>query len=493
MALDTPHIKCYRPISFRNVYGEQQVVPCRKCKACLSLSGQSRSLEISREASQHRFTEFITLTYSNANIPLCVPVPQILNAGTSIEEYRWIFCDKQTGVVLNEYDEYSPIKYSYEKMDYLLQKINLNGCFSYLRVRDCQLFMKRLRKYISIHFNDEKIRFYLVGEYGPQTYRAHYHLLLFHNSTPLSQNIRKVIRSCWKLGRISAELAKGDCAGYVSSYSVSKCVMPYFFNSIPFRPFSLHSTYFSNPDFAHYRKIAYEDTSVNFRERFNAVMASGEISSNGKIMRVSTPSSFLARLFPKCLGYDRKSSKQRLSMYVLYDTLTSAFGQHSVISLARRFYDYYYSGIDKEPLDSVAKILNLDDFIQRHFGLSVSAFPPDYKEDVLHYIERAIYLSKHFLQNVCNGLSPVYCLRVIEEYYNYVKQTQLSSFYEQQEIYFTDDNIDELSYLYYGSFDLEKFEKSSAHSAIINYYDEQFEKSIKKKKLNDLNKIFVYG
>lgn len=50
------------------------------------------------------------------------------------------------------------------------KKGNMTVC-----VRDCQLFMKRLRK----HFSDRKIRFFLASEYGPKGKRPHYHGIFF--------------------------------------------------------------------------------------------------------------------------------------------------------------------------------------------------------------------------------------------------------------------------------------------------------------------------
>ena len=44
-----------------------------------------------------------------------------------------------------------------------------------LRKRDFQLFMKRLRK----KYSDDRIRFYACGEYGSETFRPHYHAILF--------------------------------------------------------------------------------------------------------------------------------------------------------------------------------------------------------------------------------------------------------------------------------------------------------------------------
>lgn len=44
-----------------------------------------------------------------------------------------------------------------------------------LSVRDVQLFFKRLRK----KFTGRRIRYYLCGEYGPKTFRPHYHAIIY--------------------------------------------------------------------------------------------------------------------------------------------------------------------------------------------------------------------------------------------------------------------------------------------------------------------------
>lgn len=51
-----------------------------------------------------------------------------------------------------------------------------DNCYAMtLRKRDCQLWLKRLRR----KFKDVRIRFYLAGEYGTRTSRPHYHCILF--------------------------------------------------------------------------------------------------------------------------------------------------------------------------------------------------------------------------------------------------------------------------------------------------------------------------
>jgi len=58
-----------------------------------------------------------------------------------------------------------------------------------LRFRDVQLFLKRVRK------ANYYAKYICVGEYGGQTGRPHYHILLWTDAPPL------VLESHWKLGR----------------------------------------------------------------------------------------------------------------------------------------------------------------------------------------------------------------------------------------------------------------------------------------------------
>lgn len=45
--------------------------------------------------------------------------------------------------------------------------------------RDCQLFIKRLRKYIDTKGHGEKIKYLISAEYGHRTHRPHYHAIIF--------------------------------------------------------------------------------------------------------------------------------------------------------------------------------------------------------------------------------------------------------------------------------------------------------------------------
>lgn len=53
-----------------------------------------------------------------------------------------------------------------------------------LRMDDVSAFNKRLRRHNSYHYGEDKIRFYVAGEYGDTTSRAHYHILLYNITIP---------------------------------------------------------------------------------------------------------------------------------------------------------------------------------------------------------------------------------------------------------------------------------------------------------------------
>lgn len=89
-----------------------------------------------------------------------------------------------------------------------------------LRPQDCTLFFKRLRKRLG---NDRKIRYYLVGEYGDQTERAHYHAALFG----VSQQEESIVHDCWGHGHTMLGTLTYDSAQYIAGYVTKKLTSPY--------------------------------------------------------------------------------------------------------------------------------------------------------------------------------------------------------------------------------------------------------------------------
>lgn len=91
-------------------------------------------------------------------------------------------------------------------------------------------FLKRIRK----HFEPRKLRFYLVGEYGDESGRPHYHVGLFNYPTcshGLTQYNRHGIKCCdtckgvqslWGFGNVYLASLEPNSAAYIAGYVTKK-------------------------------------------------------------------------------------------------------------------------------------------------------------------------------------------------------------------------------------------------------------------------------
>ena len=109
------------------------LVPCGKCPSCLSDRARDWSNRCLMELKTSGSAIFVTLTYDDFHLPI---------------------------------DDDGPT----------------------LRVRDVQLFFKRLRK----DFPNSRIRYLLSGEYGSKTSRPHYHAIIFGLSLSDFPDIRPI-------------------------------------------------------------------------------------------------------------------------------------------------------------------------------------------------------------------------------------------------------------------------------------------------------------
>lgn len=171
---------CYRPLqAYRTASGEivfdhrkadaDLTLPCGSCIGCRVDRARSWSLRCVHEASLHKLNCFVTLTYSDRNLP----------PGGS------------------------------------------------LRYRDFQLFMKRLRKRSGV-----RVRFFVCGEYGEQLSRPHYHACLFGYDFPDKKPVNylssgggwrsKLLEALWPAGHTHLGELNVQSAGYAARYVLKK-------------------------------------------------------------------------------------------------------------------------------------------------------------------------------------------------------------------------------------------------------------------------------
>lgn len=101
---------------------------------------------------------------------------------------------------------------------------------SSLSSRDLQLFMKRIRK-----AHGKSLRFFGVGEYGDETQRPHYHLALFGvgadsvcrlSNHGIRYDSDPMVDRCWNLGKTDVKPLVLETAAYICGYVVKKLTSP---------------------------------------------------------------------------------------------------------------------------------------------------------------------------------------------------------------------------------------------------------------------------
>lgn len=334
--------RCQHPRTVVNKYThESVVVSCGHCPSCILRRSAIQTNLLTTYSAQFRYVYFVTLTYAPCFLPTlevsiiesctddiadvpCFPNIDDLDSGdpnTYLFGFRSVPRSasvklKNSTVERTFRDPEIRFSYPMKPKDLLsiLGKINHNipNRIPYVCNRDLDLFLKRLRSY----YPDEKLRYYAVSEYGPTSFRPHWHLLLFSNSERFSQTVCENVSKAWSYGRCDASLSRGFAASYVASYVNSFVALPDFYTQMPkvVRPKSFHSIGFTESNlFPRKVRIAEVDEVTN--KCLNGVV----VERNGKFRTIKPTWPYLLRLFPRFSDSIRQSSSS------IYQLLSAAF------------------------------------------------------------------------------------------------------------------------------------------------------------------------
>lgn len=157
-------------------------IPCGKCAGCKMDYAKTWADRMMMELPYHDESYFVTLTYDNEHLPI--------------------------------------------------QDDGHGNLHATLVKSDVSEFMKRLRS--ALAYKDlPKVRFYACGEYGGQTFRPHYHLIIFglhlddllpNGKNPLGDQYfeSKFLDSIWSKGYVSVGSVTYESCAYVGRYVTKK-------------------------------------------------------------------------------------------------------------------------------------------------------------------------------------------------------------------------------------------------------------------------------
>lgn len=486
--MEYPYLKCLEPKRLINPHTHKHILaPCGKCAACLTNKSNQRTLKCKLESNYNKYCYFITLTYAEDYVPNI----KLIKHG---EEYLGILNSRnlpiRTNVGTITYklaDELYIGKFKTSLSEYLkITSRTTNEKLNILYKPDVQLFMKRLRKQISKDYKNEKIRYYITGEYGPTTYRPHFHILLWFENKTLSENLGKYLSSCWLYGRISSEQAL-NAASYVASYVNSTCNLPPILTSKYIKQFSLHSQFLGAKAFETEDEILSETHALEFARR--------RVNLCGTPTDVNSWRSINNSRYPKCRKYATLDSCRSYDLYTLARKAKTAYPNSS-----------NFSELRDNILNDVYNISNLyksnDNSIQFHSRLACVDYYTNYisayqlvSEQERKTYSRTLYLdlltSNKFLKNIN------YDDNKVSSYINKIHlfYSELEYDYLKRQIQSTDDIIkytgciDDINYLYSNIIGSHNVQESPLYAPFRTKSIKYLNDSVKHKKQNDNNNL----
>lgn len=294
-------------------------VSCGKCIPCLVDKCRSRASLIHAESDYHKYRVFVTLTYS----PGYVPTMDYYYDDFHVAH----FFDPDT------HESLGVLKISKRKLLSIQSKSSDNR-LHYARFSDVQKFIKRLRKHLKKYYN-EPIRYYIVSEYGPKTYRPHYHAVIFFDSAYVFGDFGKILHQTWSLGHFDYSQSRGGASNYVASYINSYVDIPKVFTLRGTHPRQSHSQRFALPTFSDDFKKTYKHTPSVFA-RIIRQNVHGEFSS------VAPWRSFKTFLFPKCYRFNDKSLFGRYVTYSVLPRLINYYHTSKITDIAMYIMEDYH-------------------------------------------------------------------------------------------------------------------------------------------------------
>lgn len=168
-------------------------VPCGKCEACIERKSNDWAVRLYYEWLYSKTSKFLTLTIADHFLKysdVCI------SYGSYREYHRLPTLDK----------------------------------------RSVQLFMKRLRKKLG-----NGLRFFLGGEYGEESGRPHYHLMLIDYDKKYEDTLIDIVESCWSYGNVNQGETNIQRCMYVAKYIYSTSNFDFNLITGLQKPFTLQS------------------------------------------------------------------------------------------------------------------------------------------------------------------------------------------------------------------------------------------------------------
>ena len=351
-----PFISCNNPFLVQSSRGPLYV-NCGHCVQCSNSKRKKLNLLLDLEIQNCKFCEFLTLTYDDKFLPfidfneyfdnkqrLGLNVDLMpLHLGTRVSYSFGRACLDQSCVNqfipfsvisknLSGYDLFknlssynSRIDEYFARFPWRTRGVRQKNIVPILWYSDMQKFLKRFRAFCKKEFGCT-FRYFAIGEYGTNSLRPHWHIVLLHNSLRLRYAFQDVVelsgstpenpRECaskifnstlWSYGDITTTTTDGRIASYISSYVNQSSDFPTILDAFPQKAF--HSVFLGE-------NRSYEQIADLFKSsRFEELTTTYVKDSKSILRPVSVPSSSYSRFNFRLTGFDIQDYKATYALF----------------------------------------------------------------------------------------------------------------------------------------------------------------------------------
>lgn len=515
-------LSCNHPVKVNTLKGVR-LVSCGKCIQCKTARRRKTELLLSLETQSHKYCELINLTYNDEFLPWvdlsaidgrfnsisseldyymrCLHpihfgdrVKQMYNPRTKQhyevrdkdyikQRYTSAFGTLETYVCYDTFDVtqlYLDLETYNKRIDEYYQKYpwrkrgisRQRNHIAILWNEDLQRYIDRLKKWIFRNYGC-KVRYFAVGEYGTNSLRPHWHLVLFHDSLQLRNAFQDVWKypnstksnpreiasalrraALWTFGDCTTTTTDGYASSYLSGYLNQSASLPRLLAAFPQKTFK--------SIFLGERRDFEQVASLLKNRDFDRLVTSCIIDRKGLEHNVPTPSTSYARFH---IGYSFDGLQTPQTAYPLFRSTKwflnrSQLNVYDDVELYKAYLWLVNQDVSSRTLDGIILCPLVDycrTFAAPVFRKNNSLNPLK----SLFYATRKLYKMSHLL-----GLNTWQYLTLVddfEKWYDYQNLVNHLSMLEQNPI---------LAYQYYSTFDehlgIPDFSKYSKTSYFMN-------------------------
>lgn len=409
--------------------GSKVRVRCGKCSSCLNAKAKNWINRLLEESSHHRYSFMVNLTYDDYHLPMLIND----DCGNLVWKNRPLdLCVPFTDIN----DVLDNSKFPDREKEYYNDRLADDLHLPALCMYDVQLFNKRLNKYIKNHFTNKygNFRYFVAGEYGPSTYRPHFHCLYWLDSKVAAENFSKIVSACWQNGDSSvAHIYSKGGYSYVAQYVNMSTHLPAIY--------SLHALcqkhIFSKcPPIGSPTLLASEIRGV-----FDNLPTKRAVwdAASSRYVDLPVNATFKSRFFPKCEGYSRKSDFARIGLYRATEFLPS----EDYEQFADEVYSLVYRSKFGKLLPSSYErcLMTWIPELSQMFGKESDKV--NAKLYKIYLVSKRFCFIRDTLQ-VSSGI----LLKRINDYYKKLDYERLKDFYRFQEEYSVNHPLSDLVHMY---------------------------------------------